>query len=215
MDGPVDTLWIENLNSVLDDNKTLTLANGDRIPMYPMCKLVFEPHNIDNASPATVSRNGMVYMSSSGLDWVPILDSWLLTRESVEANIIHELFNESFQKIYNFSSTSLLAKMALLEVIFISQAIKFLTGLIRKTEDGLSLPPKHLERIYIFTIMWSVGAILELDDRNKLQEFMRKNTQLELPKFDPDSGDTIFEYFVSDAGEWEHWGTQVTILLSV
>ena len=168
----MDTLWIEYLNSVLDDNKTLTLANGDRIPMYPMCKLVFEPHNIDNASPATVSRNGMVYMSSSGLDWVPILDSWLLTRESVEANIIHELFNESFQKIYNFSSTSLLAKMALLEVIFISQAIKFLTGLIRKTEDGSSLPPKHLERIYIFTIMWSVGAILELDDRNKLQEFM-------------------------------------------
>ena len=168
----MDTLWIEYLNSVLDDNKTLTLANGDRIPMYPMCKLVFEPHNIDNASPATVSRNGMVYMSSSGLDWVPILDSWLLTRESVEANIIHELFNESFQKIYNFSSTSLLAKMALLEVIYISQAIKFLTGLIRKTEDGSSLPPKHLERIYIFTIMWSVGAILELDDRNKLQEFM-------------------------------------------
>ncbi|KAH9641787.1 hypothetical protein HF086_003913 [Spodoptera exigua] len=167
LDGPVDAVWIENLNSVLDDNKTLTLANGDRITMAQNSKLVFEPDNVDNASPATVSRMGMVFLSSSVLKWKPIVE--------------------------------------------VRQCIDVLSGLLLVALPGGKVhTDRHLERLFIFAMMWSLGAVLELDMRSRLAEFMTKMpVKMDWPGAKSKEWIMPFEFMVNASGSWEHWSESV------
>ncbi|XP_077659064.1 dynein axonemal heavy chain 14 [Urocitellus parryii] len=77
LDGPVDTLWIENLNSVFDETRTLFLANSERIVLTSKIRVIFETDTLSQASPATVSRCAMIYMDPVDLGWEPYVKSWL------------------------------------------------------------------------------------------------------------------------------------------
>lgn len=110
-DGPVDAVWIESLNTVLDDNKVLTLANGGRIFMRESVKMVFEVENLNNASAATVSRCGQIYVSDIDLGFLPIMEGWINQRtddkkanpaadEAKVRNPISKLFTVSDKTVF-------------------------------------------------------------------------------------------------------------------
>jgi dynein heavy chain 2 len=76
-DGDVDPEWIESLNSVLDDNHLLTLPNGERINFGPNVNFLFETHDLSFASPATISRMGMIFLSEKDVDVQKTLSKWM------------------------------------------------------------------------------------------------------------------------------------------
>ncbi|KAK5078141.1 dynein heavy chain [Lithohypha guttulata] len=76
-DGDVDPEWVENLNSVLDDNKLLTLPNGERLNLPPNVRIMFEVESLKYATLATVSRCGMVWFSDDTVTAELMIDHYL------------------------------------------------------------------------------------------------------------------------------------------
>ncbi|CAK7266377.1 dynein heavy chain [Sporothrix epigloea] len=82
-DGDVDPEWVENLNSVLDDNKLLTLPNGERLNLPSNVRIMFEVENLKYATLATVSRCGMVWFSEDTVTPSMLVSNYLGTLSSV------------------------------------------------------------------------------------------------------------------------------------
>lgn len=61
----------------MDDNKVLTLVSNDRIPLTPSMRLLLEISNLKNATPATVSRGGVLFINETDIGWMPYMNSWL------------------------------------------------------------------------------------------------------------------------------------------
>jgi dynein heavy chain len=105
-DGPVDAQWIENMKTVLDDNKMLCLANAERIKLTPHIHMVFEVLDLVQASPAIVSRCGMVYIDPDEIKWLPYVRTWLsrldVTLPEKSHAYIEDLFSTYLEAAFVF-----------------------------------------------------------------------------------------------------------------
>ena len=222
-DGPVDAIWIEDLNTVLDDNRILTLANGDRIPMTDNVKMMFEVETLVNASPATVSRAGIIYVSDTDLDWGPVFEAWVQKRPNGKWHDILRSLSEKWigkctpngpGDLFEFLSrhTSEVIKEG--RVGRITSFTQLFEGLTEGDDSAASAVGSirgsslstNLERFFIYCLCWSIASLLETDDRKKLNDWLIRrdsNNIMPAPKAD---GDTVFEFYIDpQTCEWKKW----------
>ena len=205
LDGPVDAIWIENLNTVLDDNKVLTLANGDRILMTAAMKAMFEPENLANASPATVSRAGIIYVSDSELGWEPVVASWIQKRKDPEKAILPGLFKLYVQPLLDFVRLNLRPVVYNENVCQVGTLLKLLEGMLMPHDN---LKEDQYERIFLYCLVWSLGGLLDGEDRSAFSGELRKMATKKLPSLQ--NAETVYEYSVDETTlEWTHWRSYV------
>uniref|UniRef100_A0A1B0DHB0 Dynein heavy chain hydrolytic ATP-binding dynein motor region domain-containing protein n=1 Tax=Phlebotomus papatasi TaxID=29031 RepID=A0A1B0DHB0_PHLPP len=130
-DGDIDPMWIESLNTVMDDNKVLTLANNERIPLTPSMRLVFEIGHLRAATPATVSRAGILYINNQDVGYQPLILSWIEGRKSDgEKIILNHLFNKYVPVILEAIHTKFTTIIPLVDVALVRTTCSLLDSLL-------------------------------------------------------------------------------------
>ncbi|RZF38562.1 hypothetical protein LSTR_LSTR006157 [Laodelphax striatellus] len=194
-DGPVDAVWIENMNTVLDDNKKLCLMSGEIIQLAPTTNLIFETMDLDVASPATVSRCGMIYMEPASLGWQCLLDSWINgLPEAIphqKRQIIKNLFLRFCPPILSFLRRTTFAR----EIFPTSDSnlIRSLMALYDSFLDDyhdekiVNAMPEldvraQFEGIFFFSCIWSLGGALDSRSREHFSVLFRALMDKEFPQ---------------------------------
>ena len=222
-DGPIDALWIENMNTVLDDNMTLCLANGERIKLKQEMKCLFEVMDLSTASPATVSRIGVVYMTPSDLGYMPYVKSWLwgpisTAPEGMPEAIrkhLYELISKFVPLVMNFQRRNCKEPVGCVDIQLVTSMTKLFESLFIPSkgaswEDEAALLTSKCEKVFAFCMIWSFGASIGPEYWQPFDYFVREcfdenGLDCKLPP-----SDSVYDYFVDlEANEFKNWDTIV------
>ncbi|XP_026741363.1 dynein heavy chain 10, axonemal [Trichoplusia ni] len=226
-DGDVDALWIENMNSVMDDNKLLTLANGERIRLAPYCSLLFEVGDLNYASPATVSRAGMVFVDPKNLGYQPYWDRWLRSRNNEEEREqMDGMFNHYVTGAINYivfgmfglqQQTPLKTIVPQTPLNLVVQLCYMISGLLPNREDcNEPIDKTVVECVFMVSMYNSLGAAIIDDGRFDFDVYIKKACPMMLvedtiekkatTKHFPMGFGTLYDYCLElTTKTWEAW----------
>ncbi|CAM9220423.1 unnamed protein product [Chrysoparadoxa australica] len=183
-DGPVDAVWIENMNTVLDDNKTLCLANSERIKLPTTLHMMFEVQDLKVASPATVSRCGMVYMEQVHIGMLSLARSWgasklpKLLPDTVSWELM-ELIEKHLEPGVAFVREHCREIVPTNDHNLTASLLNLLECMLDPANAGFD--PQHanlstlLCLVFAWSFVWSIGANVHDSSRAKLEEHVRTN----------------------------------------
>jgi dynein heavy chain, axonemal len=210
-DGDIDPMWIESLNTVMDDNKVLTLASNERIPLTPTMRLLFEISHLKTATPATVSRAGILFINASDLGWNPYVASWIDKREvqSERANL-----TILFDKYVPMCLDALRNKFKRIVPLAENSHLMMLCYLLECHLTPENTPPdspKELYELYfVYCCVWAFGGCLFQDQLvdHRLEFSKWWTAEFKSIKF-PSSG-TVFDVFIdAETKKFEPWSKKV------
>ncbi|XP_017386886.1 dynein heavy chain 9, axonemal isoform X2 [Cebus imitator] len=207
LDGDIDPMWIESLNTVMDDNKVLTLASNERIPLNPTMKLLFEISHLHTATPATVSRAGILYINPADLGWNPTVSSWIDKREiQTERANLTILFDKYLPTCLDILRTRFKKIIPIPEQSMVQMLCHLLECLLTKEDIPADCPKEIYEHYFVFAAIWAFGGAMVQDQLMDYRAEFSKwwLTEFKTVKF-PSQG-TIFDYYIDpETKKFEPW----------
>ncbi|XP_078035551.1 dynein beta chain, ciliary-like isoform X3 [Augochlora pura] len=197
-DGDIDPMWIESLNTVMDDNKVLTLASNERIALTPHMRLLFEISNLRTATPATVSRAGILYINPQDIGWYPFAISWIETREASERANLTILFDKYVPPLVEVMKNRFKKITPLPDICHVEMLCNLLDCFLTPESVPPDCPKEWHELYFVFACIWAFGSATFQDQLVDWRNEFNKWWQVEFKtvKFPP--GGNIFNYFIED-----------------
>ncbi|XP_037924668.1 dynein beta chain, ciliary isoform X3 [Hermetia illucens] len=197
LDGDIDPMWIESLNTVMDDNKVLTLASNERIALNPTMRLLFEISNLRTATPATVSRAGILYINPQDLGWNPYVTSWIETRKipSEKSNLVI-LFDKYIPACLENIRTRFKKITPVAEMAHIQMLCHLLDCFLIPQNTPPDCPKEWHELYFVFACIWAFGSAMFQDQAIDYRIEFSKWWVNEFKTIKYPTGGTVFDYFL-------------------